>query len=103
MASKRKSTKTGVEYEPRPGLGAYLRSLSPKMHTSEMDMVLYWDWTRRPWWRKTVDDAWDDLGMLPRNAKDAIQKRIVPMEIYSRASTRSNERANKKKMPKLRR
>lgn len=79
-------------YEPMPGLGAYLRSLSPKMNTSEMDMVLYWQWVHcEPrQWQKSPTKAWNDLGMTQAHAADAIAKRIVPMEIYPEAYERAN-------------
>lgn len=92
------------DYHQRSDLNAYLKSLSPRMHTSEWDMVVYWDWRTRPFWRKTVERAWRDLGMLPALARDAIDKRIVPDEVYDRALTRAlikGARARLRTLPRL--
>ena len=82
-----------AKYEPMDNLGGYLRGLSPKMDTSELDMVIYWQWTHAtlPKWRKTPGDAWAHLNMTPANARDAIDKKIVPMEIYDLVLQRAEE------------
>lgn len=84
-------------YEPRPDLEPYLRSISPKMNTSEMDMVIYWQWVHAsvPPFQKTPAEAWRDLRMKPALARDAIAKRIVPMEIYPDAYERAFGKAKK--------
>jgi hypothetical protein len=74
-----------------PGLGQYLGRITPAMHTSEMDMVIYWSWRTRPIWQKGLDRAWADLGMTPAHAQDAIDKKIVPMELYPKAVARALE------------
>jgi len=79
------------DYEPMPGLQAYLKSISPRMNTAEMDMVNYCDWRTRPLWRKTVDKAWRDLGMTPQHARDAFAKKLIFMEIYDRAVARAKD------------
>lgn len=92
-----------TDYKPMPGLGAYLKSISPRMNTAEMDMVIYWDWRTRPLWRKTVDQAWRDLGMTPQHARDALARKIVPMEIYDRVVARAMEagkRATLRNLPR---
>jgi hypothetical protein len=82
-------------YQPRPDLPQYLTSISPRMNSSEMDMVIYWQWVHAAPrdWQKTPAEGWRDLYMTPANAADAIQKRIVPMEIYPDAYARSQESA----------
>jgi hypothetical protein len=92
-----------ADYEPMPGLGAYLKSISPPMNTAEIDMVIYWDWRTRPFWRKTVAKAWEDLGMTPAHAQGAFVKRLIMMEIYDRAVVRAratSTRARMRAMPR---
>ena len=80
-----------ANYQPMPGLKAYLKSISPRMNTAEMDMVLYCDWRTRPVWRKTVEKAWRDLGMTPQHARDAFAKKIIFMEIFDKAVARAKD------------
>jgi len=76
-------------YKPRSDLSAYLTSISPKMHTSEFDMVVYWQWVHRAIHPKKPEKAWNDLDMTPENARDAIAKGIMPLEIYPLAVERA--------------
>ena len=78
-------------YEPRPGLAGYLGGLSPRMNTAEWDMVIYWQWTRMTVNPKSPEQAWIALRMTPANARDAIAKKLVPMEIYEQAKARALE------------
>lgn len=82
-----------IDYKPREDLKNYLEFLSPKMHTPEIDMVIYWQWVHRslPAFRKTPEKAWSDLHMTPENARLAIDRKIVPLEIYERALERALE------------
>jgi hypothetical protein len=79
------------DYAPMPNLGAYLDSLSPKMGTPEMDMMMYWQWVHRSLapFRRTPAEAWRDLRMTVKNAQGAIDGKIVPMEIYPQALERA--------------
>ena len=90
------------DYQPRPGLKGFLKSLSPPMNTAEMDMVIYCDWRTRPFWRKDVGKAWRDLGMTPEHARDAFEKKLIFMEIFDRAVARAKDlakRARQRAMP----
>ena len=84
-----------VNYVPRPNLGAYLKSLGPKMNTSEMDMVLYWQWVHAalPGHERTKEQAWEGIHMPRLHAQDAIDKTIVPPEIYDLAVARATQPA----------
>ena len=63
------------------------------MHTSEMDMVVYWQWVHASprQWQKSPGKAWKDLRMTPTHARDAIAEKIVPQEIYPDAYERAHE------------
>jgi len=80
-------------YTPRDDLESYLLGLSPKINTAELDMVVYWQWVHEtlPAFRKSPTKAWNDLHMTPPHARDAIDERIVPMEIYDLALKRAQE------------
>jgi hypothetical protein len=80
-------------YEPRPDLAQYLKSIGPKMNTSEMDMVIYWQWVHAalPGLERTKEEAWEALHMSRLHAQDAIDKKIVPLEIYDLALARANQ------------
>jgi hypothetical protein len=90
MAKKPKWTPP-ADYKPMPGLATYLVNLSPRMNTPEMDMVIYWQWVHRmpKRYRRSPQEAWDDLRMTIENARSAIDKTIVPMEIYPQALQRA--------------
>jgi len=68
-------------YKQRDDLGPYLKSLGPKMNTSEMDMVIYWQWVHAGGHR-TPEQAWEGIDMTRLHAQDAIDKHIMPEEIY---------------------
>ena len=76
------------EYEERDGLSQYLRSISPKMNSAEFDMVVYWQWVHAGGHR-SPEEAWEALRMTRLNAQDAIDKKIVPDEIYQLALARA--------------
>ncbi len=95
------SWKPPENYQEKPNLRAYLKSLSPRMHTAEMYMVLYLDWTTRPFWRKSIDEAWADLGLPPTQAREAIDKRIVLLEIYDRVLARAQEPASRMRLRRM--
>jgi len=71
-------------YQPLADLGSHLRNLAPKMNTPELDMVVYWQWVHGspPGNAKSAHQAWTDLKMPSERARSAIDKRIVPLEIY---------------------
>ena len=68
-------------YKQREDLGPYLVTIGPKMNTAELDMVIYWQWVHAGGTR-TKEQAWEALGMTRLHAQDAIDKRIMPEEIY---------------------
>ena len=79
------------DYEPRPDLGPYLLSISPRLNTPEFDMVIYWQWVHanpRPRRRRPAQ-AWRALNMAPAHARGAIDEAIVPLEIYPAAQKRA--------------
>jgi hypothetical protein len=80
-----------TDYEPMPNLEGYLRGIGPRMNTAEFDMVVYWQWVHAtpPRWQKLPAKAWKDLRMTQQHAREAIEKRIVPMEIYPEAFDRA--------------
>jgi hypothetical protein len=78
-------------YQPDPNLEAILKTTSPKLNTPLFDMVVYWDWRTRPLWRKTIKQAWDNLGMTPEHAREAIDQQLVLTEIYDKAERRALE------------
>jgi hypothetical protein len=82
-----------LDYQPREDLKNYLESISPKMNTPEIDMVVYWQWVHRSLltFRKPPAKAWADLHMTPEHARQAIDRKIVPLEIYDRALERALE------------
>jgi hypothetical protein len=82
-----------VDYKPRPDLGPYLKSIGPKMNTSEMDMVLYWQWVHASphGFERTKEQAWEGIRMPRPHAQDAIDKTIVPLEIYDLALARATQ------------
>ena len=90
MAKKPKWTPP-ENYKPMPGLGTFLKNLSPRMNTPEMDMVIYWQWvhTGPASWRRTPAEGWRDIRMTIANAQAAIDKTIVPLEIYPQALARA--------------
>jgi hypothetical protein len=82
-------------YEPRSDLGPYLKGLGPKMNTSEMDMVIYWQWVHASphGLERTKEQAWEGIRMPRLHAQDAIDKTIVPKEIYDLALARATQPA----------
>jgi hypothetical protein len=68
-------------YKQREDLGPYLVSIGPRMNTSEMDMVIYWQWVHAGGHRGP-EEAWEGIRMTRLHAQDAIDKRIMPDEIY---------------------
>jgi hypothetical protein len=80
-------------YTPRDSLIAYLKSVSPPVNTALFDMVVYVQWRTRPVWQKMVDEAWNELQMIPDHARDAIANSIVPMEVYDKAVARALEQS----------
>lgn len=80
-------------YQPREDLKHYLEGISPKMNTPELDMFLYWQWVHRslPVFRKTRAEAWAELDMTPEHARQAIDLKIAPPEIYPEALVRARE------------
>ena len=97
----RKKARTLKQWEPppdyreKPGLKSFLKNLSPRMNTAEMDMVIYCDWRTRPFWQKSVNRAWRELGMTPLHARDAFEKRLIFMEIFDRAVARAKDRTKR--------
>ena len=81
------------DYQPRPDLKNHLESISPKMFTAELDMVIYWQWVHRslPAFTKTPAKAWADLNMTHERARQAIDRKIVPLEIYPQVLERALE------------
>ncbi|WP_422009699.1 hypothetical protein [Reyranella sp.] len=80
-------------YQPRADLKHHLEGIAPKMNTPEMDMLIYWQWVHRslPVFRKTPGDAWADLDMTSEHARQAIDLKIVPLEIYPEALARARQ------------
>jgi hypothetical protein len=80
-----------ANYKPRDDLKHYLEGSAPKMNTPEMDMVIYWQWVHRSLaaFRKTPVEAWDELDMTPEHARQAIDRGIIPLEIYAEALARA--------------
>ncbi len=76
------------DYEQRPDLLQYLVTTGPKMNTSEMDMVIYWQWVHAGGGR-TKEEAWEGIRMTRLHAQDGIDKRIIPNEIYPPALARA--------------
>ena len=78
------------DYQQRPDLPQYLRMISPKMNTSEMDMVIYWQWVHAGGDR-TKEGAWESIRMTRLHAQDGIDKKIIPDEIYPPALARATQ------------
>lgn len=80
-------------YQPRDDLKHLHENTSPKMNTPEMEMLIYWQWVHRSLaaFRKTPAEAWNDLNMTSEHARQAIDRRIVPLEIYAEALARARE------------
>lgn len=76
-------------YSPRPDLEAFLVTSSPRPGTGEFYMVIYWQWRYRTFKKKTIEKAWDDLDLPPILAREAIDKKAVPTEIYSKVLERA--------------
>ena len=80
-----------ADYKPLDGLDQLLVNSSPPAGSALSDMVVYRQWTRYSWKKKSVQEAWDHLNMSPRNARRAIDSRIVPLEIYPQVLARAQE------------
>ena len=80
------------DYKQRPDLGPYLKMIGPKMNTSEMDMVIYWQWVHAGGDR-SKEEAWESLRMTRLHAQDAIDKHIMPEEIYDLGVARATQPA----------
>jgi hypothetical protein len=63
------------------------------MNTPEMDMVIYWQWVHAslPGFERTKEEAWEALRMPRLHAQDAIDKKIVPPEIYDLVVARASQ------------
>lgn len=68
-------------YAPRANLSQYLRTTNRAGGSSETDMLRYWLWVHEES-RETKQKAWEALRMSQRSARDAIDKRIVPDDLY---------------------
>jgi hypothetical protein len=75
------------KYEPRVDLDTYMLNASPVFESGEWDMMLYWNWVYGPARSKTSEQAWRDIvrDFTAHNAYEAIQKKLVPKEIYPAA------------------
>lgn len=71
-----------ANYAPKTGFPKGLANIvAPSMSNGEVEMVAYWGRRQQG---QSIDDAWASITISPKHARDAIDGKIVPPEIYDR-------------------
>lgn len=71
-------------YKPMPNLKAFLKGpAGARMHSGLFQMVVYLQWRTSPGSsRRSVEEAWKDLRMTKKQAREAIDEKVVLPEVY---------------------